>query len=136
MTDPGAPRPLTALDRDTALGLLGGERIGRLAYCVDSRPHLEVVNFVLAGERVIFRIAVSAKLVALGRGVPFAVQADRLDADNRTGWTVTVVGPARAMTAAEIDRLDESPQPWIEEERPRYVALTIHQVHGRMLSAG
>lgn len=128
-------RRLDSLDARTAMTLLGREQVGRLAFCVHGTPHVEVVNFVLVDGDPVFRIGVSAKLAALGRGGPFALQCDRLNPGTRTGWTVTVTGPARSLTAAEIAELPVLPEPWAPGDRSRLVRLTPRQIVGRMLSA-
>ncbi len=130
-----AMRQFDPLDRRTAMTLLAREQVGRLAFCLDGTPHIEVVNFVVVDGDVIFRIGTSAKLAALGRGRPFALQCDRLNADTRTGWTVTVSGPVRTLTPAEIDGLPVQPEPWAPGERERVICLTSRQVVGRVLSA-
>lgn len=130
-----AMRRLDPLDARTAMTLMAREQVGRLAFCVHGTPHIEVVNFVLVDGDPVFRIGVSAKLAALGRGGAFALQCDRLNPGTRTGWTVTVRGPAHALTAEEIDELPALPEPWAPGDRSRVARLTTRQIAGRMLSA-
>ena len=128
-------RQLDELDTLTAMSLMAGEQVGRLAFCLQGGPHIEVVNFVVVDGDPVFRIGVGAKLAALGRGGPFALQCDRLNPGSRTGWTVTVSGPARALTAAEVADLAVQPEPWAPGDRSRFVRLTPQRVFGRLLSA-
>ena len=126
-------RRLDPLDARSAMTLMAREQVGRLAFCVHGTPHIEVVNFVVVDSDPVFRIGVSAKLAALGRGGPFALQCDRLNEGTRTGWTVT--GPVRSLTTAEIAALSVLPEPWAPGDRSRIVRLTPRQIVGRMLSA-
>ncbi|WP_019875252.1 pyridoxamine 5'-phosphate oxidase family protein [Sporichthya polymorpha] len=136
MSLPGSVvRHLDPLDEKTAMTLLAREQVGRLAFCMHGGPHIEVVNFVVVDGDVIFRIGVSAKLAALGRGGVFALQCDRINTGTRTGWTVTVQGPARTLSAEEVAALPIQPDPWAPGERPRVVCLTPRHIFGRVLSA-
>lgn len=128
-------RRLDPLEPQTAMTLMAREQVGRLAFCLQGAPHIEVVNFVVVDGDPIFRIGVSAKLAALGRGVPFALQCDRLNPGTRTGWTVTVSGPAHGLTPDEIAQLPVQPEPWAPGERSRMVRLTPNQIFGRLISA-
>lgn len=131
----GGLRHLEELDRVTAMCLLSRERVGRLAFCLNGRPHIEVVNFVVVDGDVLFRIAVGAKSAALGNSGTFALQCDRLNPANRTGWTVTVRGPARSLRPAEVAALAELPDPWAPGERRRIVRLAVREVFGRAVCA-
>jgi nitroimidazol reductase NimA-like FMN-containing flavoprotein (pyridoxamine 5'-phosphate oxidase superfamily) len=128
-------RHLDPIDTGTALRLMARERLARLAFCLDGSPHIEVVNFVLVDGDPVFRIGVGAKLAALGRGGPFALQCDRINPGTRTGWTVTITGPARTLKPAEVAALPFQPDPWAPGERSRVIRMTTSQVFGRVLSA-
>lgn len=130
-----AMRRLDALDVRTAMTLMAREHVGRLAFCVHGTPHIEVVNFVIVDGEPVFRIGVGAKLAALGRDGQFALQCDRLNPGARTGWTVTVQGQARSLTAAEVAELPALPDPWAPGDRSHVVRMTPRQIVGRMLSA-
>ncbi len=88
-TDPTGPRPeLSPIERDVALSLICRAGVGRLAWCENGWPHVEVVNFVLDGDRPVFRIGTSTKLFGVLNGALFALQVDHIDPVTRTGWTV------------------------------------------------
>src|SRR3954452_3314920 len=128
-------RHLEPLEPGTALDLMSRESVGRLAFCLQGAPHIEVVNFVLVEGDPVFRIGVGAKLMAVGRGGPFALQCDRINPNTRTGWTVTVSGPARTLRPAEVAALPAQPDPWAPGERSRVIRMTVRQVFGRVLTA-
>lgn len=129
-----ALRRLDPIDARTAMTLLAREEVGRLAFCADGTPHIEVVNFVVVDGTIVFRMGVGAKSAALGRGASFALQCDRLNRGTRTGWTVTLSGPVRVLTADEVAALPAQPEPWAPGDRSRVVCLTPRQIVGRLVS--
>ncbi|MGQ0632964.1 MAG: pyridoxamine 5'-phosphate oxidase family protein [Sporichthyaceae bacterium] len=126
---------LHALDRDAALRLMATQPVARLAFSLHGIPHIEVVNFVIDGRDPVFRIGVSSKLAALGRGEHFAMQVDHLDPMTRSGWTVTVIGPVHPVSAEDTTRLGGVLVPWAAGERTHIVRLTARQVIGRVLGS-
>jgi hypothetical protein len=64
-----------------------------------------------------------------------AFQADELDSDLRTGWSVTVVGHAQRVTDVD-ELLDVSGtfiQPWVDGTRDQFVRIRTEKVTGRRL---
>jgi hypothetical protein len=64
-----------------------------------------------------------------------AFQADELDPDLRTGWSVTVVGHAQRIT--DVDELVEVSgtfiQPWVDGRRDHFIRIRTEKVTGRRL---
>ena len=89
---------LEVLDRDQCLELLQTIRVGRLVFTEDALPAVQPVNFRLRRGDVVIRFAGGTKLDAADRNFVVAFQADELDPDLRTGWSVTVVGHAQRIT--------------------------------------
>jgi len=100
---------LEVLNRRRCLDLLETVRVGRLVFTEDALPAVHPVNFRLWREDVVIRIAGGAKLAAATENLVVAFQADELDPDLRTGWTVTVVGHAQPIT--DISELVELGEP-------------------------
>ncbi|SPL98798.1 unnamed protein product [[Actinomadura] parvosata subsp. kistnae] len=65
-----------------------------------------------------------------------AFEADEFDPGMRTGWSVTAVGHARAVTdPAEIVRLTELPlSPWAPGSRDHYIVVDAEQMSGRRIT--
>ena len=61
------------------------------------------------------------------------VSVDDFDADARTGWNVTVVGPSRVIgDARDVRRLDAlGARPWVPGDDPCYIGVRILVVGGR-----
>ncbi len=97
-----------ALTAQEALDLLGQVRFGRVVFTARALPAVRPVRHVVAGGQIV--IAAGPELV-LGSTSPttpsgsggetiVAYEADQLDSTGCCGWSVVVVGRARAVTGA------------------------------------
>ncbi|OBB76369.1 pyridoxamine 5'-phosphate oxidase family protein [Mycobacterium sp. 852014-52144_SCH5372336] len=124
---------LEILNRRQCLDLLGGVRVGRLVFTEDALPAVQPVNFRLWHDDVVIRVAGGPKLAAATDNQVVAFQADELDADLRTGWSVTVVGHAEPIT--DVDELVELSgtflQPWVDGRRDHFVRIRTEKMTGR-----
>ena len=126
---------LEVLGRHQSLALLETVQVGRLVFTEDALPAVQPVNFRLCGDDVVIRVAGGAKLTAAVRNFVVAFQADELDPDLRTGWSVTVVGHAQRIT--DVDELVEVSgtfiQPWVDGRRDHFIRIRTERVTGRRL---
>lgn len=126
---------LEVLDRQQCLELLQTVRVGRLVFTEDALPAVQPVNFRLFRDDVVIRVARGTKLTAAARNFVVAFQADELDPDLRTGWSVTVVGHAQRIT--DVDELVQVAgtfvQPWVDGRRDHFVRIRTEKVTGRRL---
>ena len=126
---------LEVLDREQCLEVLQTVRVGRLVFTEDALPAVQPVNFRMWRDNVVIRVAGGAKLSAAARNFVVAFQADELDPDLRTGWSVTVVGHAQRIT--DVDELVEVSgtfiQPWVDGNRDHFVRIRTEKVTGRRL---
>jgi transcription elongation GreA/GreB family factor/nitroimidazol reductase NimA-like FMN-containing flavoprotein (pyridoxamine 5'-phosphate oxidase superfamily) len=131
------PRPIVPLDRSKSLELLGTRSpgVGRLAFVLFGRPHISVVNFLLDGEELVFRVDPGTKLSAVGYGGHFTMEVDDIDWLARTGWSVTVTGPVQRVRGPEADRLLARLESWAAGERRYVVRLKPRTASGRALLA-
>ncbi|KUI40755.1 pyridoxamine 5'-phosphate oxidase [Mycobacterium sp. IS-1590] len=124
---------LEELNRRQCLDLLQGVRVGRLVFTEDALPAVQPVNFRLWHDDVVIRVAGGPKLAAATDNQVVAFQADELDADLRTGWSVTVVGHAEPIT--DVDELLEVAgtfiQPWVDGRRDHFVRIRTEKMTGR-----
>jgi uncharacterized protein len=128
---------LEQLSRDECLRLIGLVPVGRIVYTRQALPAVELVNFALDGGDIVIRTDAGGKLAAATRGAVVAFEADSVDVAGRAGWSVTVVGQARAVTdAADIRHLDAVPlTPWAPGQRDHFIRITPTIVNGRRISA-
>jgi nitroimidazol reductase NimA-like FMN-containing flavoprotein (pyridoxamine 5'-phosphate oxidase superfamily) len=126
---------LEILDREQCMELLQTVRVGRLVFTEDALPAVQPVNFRLFRDHVVIRVAGGAKLTAAARNFVVAFQADDLDPDLRTGWSVTVVGHAQRIS--DVDELvavsGTFVQPWVDGRRDHFIQIRTEKVTGRRL---
>jgi hypothetical protein len=121
------------LSRGECLALLPSAPFGRLVFTEGAMPAVLAVNFLLTSDGVVVRTREGSAIArAAASGAVVAFQADDIDPQRRTGWTVTVVGTARAVTdAVERERLDELQLiPWLGGDRNLLVVIELGPVSG------
>jgi len=64
-----------------------------------------------------------------------AFEADEVDLDRHTGWTVTAIGHLSVVSADEAAELRRTlpVRSWLPMEDPQLVRVGIESVHGRRL---
>jgi uncharacterized protein len=126
---------LEHLSRDECMRLMGSVPVGRIVYTRQALPAVELVNFALHDGDIVIRTDAGGKLAAATRGAVVAFETDSVDAATRTGWSVTAVGQARAVTdGEEIRRLEQIPlTAWAPGKRDHYLRITPAIVNGRRI---
>lgn len=124
------------LSRQECFLLLSSTPIGRIVFTDRALPAVQPVNFHLDDRSIVIRTATGSKLAAATRGAVVAFEADEFDHELRTGWSVTAVGQARAVTdPAEIDRLSALPlTTWAPGRRDHYIVVEAEQISGRRIA--
>lgn len=124
---------MEALNRRQCLDLLQEVRVGRLVFTEDALPAVQPVNFRLWRDDVVIRVAGGPKLAAATDNQVVAFQTDELDADLRTGWSVTVVGHAEPITDVEelVELSGTFLQPWVNGRRDHFVRIRTEKMTGR-----
>jgi hypothetical protein len=128
---------LRQLTRDDCLRLLATVPIGRIIYTRQALPAVELVNFALESGDIIIRTDRSGKLAAATRGAIVAFEADAVDPEHRSGWSVTAIGPSRAVTdAADIARLQRiGLDSWAPGGREHFIRIAPQLLNGRWIGA-
>jgi uncharacterized protein len=131
---------LEVLGTDDCLRMLATATIGRVGLSSAALPTVLPVNFRLVGDRILFRTGRGSKLEAATRNAVVAFEVDDFDPIEHTGWSVVVVGVARAVSdaeAAEIDARDRVRLArWVPGPDDRMVAVSCELVSGRRLVLG
>ncbi|WP_051032311.1 pyridoxamine 5'-phosphate oxidase family protein [Nocardia veterana] len=114
----GAPATTVALDRAEAIRLLSRIAYGRVVFTRDALPAIRPVDHLVEADgRVIVRTRLTSRPTSAIRadpGVVVAYEADEIDPDTRTGWSVVVTGLARPVTdPARIRHYERLLRPWI-----------------------
>jgi nitroimidazol reductase NimA-like FMN-containing flavoprotein (pyridoxamine 5'-phosphate oxidase superfamily) len=126
---------LQVLSREECFRLLGSAEIGRIVFTDRALPAVQPVNFCLDGEDIVIRTAVGTKLAMATRRTIVAFEADDFDVVTRNGWSVTVIGQARAaQTQGEIVRLSLLPlTPWAPGSHDHFIVIRAEQISGRRI---
>lgn len=126
---------LQVLSRWECIALLASAPIGRIVFTDRALPAVQPVNFLLDGEAIVIRTGVGSKLAAAASNAIVAFEADDVDAQMRTGWSVTAVGHARAVDdPEEIVRLSRLPlAPWAPGSRDHFIVVDPEQLSGRRI---
>jgi hypothetical protein len=124
---------LDVLNRRQCLDLLQGVRVGRLIFTEDALPAVQPVNFRMWRDDVVIRVAGGAKLAAASDNLVVAFEADELDPDLRSGWSVTVVGHAQPITAVDdlVEIAGTFVQPWVQGRRDHFIRIRTEKITGR-----
>ena len=128
---------LGELSERECLNRLASTPVGRIAFSQNALPAVVPVNFVLDDDHIMFRTTPGSKLDTAVRGAIVAFEADHIDPDTRTGWSVLVVGRCSHETdPAVIKRLDQFPlDPWLPDPTNHFVRIYCDQITGRVLGA-
>ena len=132
---PARRRVLQTLTPAECYDLLSPGGVGRVAFTTADGPAVLPVNYVMAGQVVIFRTAPDTLLAAYLNG-PAGFEVDRLDEALSQGWSVLVTGRAvRVTSEAEIRHLERHAdiQPWAGGARDVYVRITPRKITGRRI---
>jgi len=125
---------LEVIDQDECMKLLVAQPVGRLGYCIRGVPHIEPVNFVVDEGDVVVNFARGTKLAAAARDALFTLEVDNIDPQTRTGWSVTVTGPAGWVESEEQKaRLGKVVQPWAPGAKPYFMLIKPERVSGRRI---
>ncbi len=92
---------IQSLTRAECLDLLAQVKVGRIAMTVGALPAVRPVRFVLTPPHVVFRAAPESRLRSAANTV-VAFQADHLDENSGTGWTVQVQGRCEEFKSPDI----------------------------------
>ena len=124
---------LDVLNRRQCLDLLQDVRVGRLIFTEDALPAVQPVNFRMWRDDVVIRVAGGAKLAAASDNLVVAFEADELDPDLRSGWSVTVVGHAQPITAVDdlVEIAGTFVQPWVQGRRDHFIRIRTEKITGR-----
>jgi nitroimidazol reductase NimA-like FMN-containing flavoprotein (pyridoxamine 5'-phosphate oxidase superfamily) len=127
------------LSREECLRLLAENGVGRLSVNGKEAPVIRPVNYVFdePSQSVVFRTAPGTKFYALLRQHTAAFEVDGLDSDERSGWSVIVVGATEEVTSpADVRRLDGlGLHQWAPGEKSHWVRIRAWTVSGRRIQS-
>ncbi|MEW2360209.1 pyridoxamine 5'-phosphate oxidase family protein [Spirillospora sp. NPDC029432] len=124
---------LEILGIEECRALLAAAPLGRVVFTDRALPAVQPVGYAFAGGHVIIRTYATSRLATALRDAVVAFEIDDYDAAARSGWSVVVVGTARAVTdPADLAGLRALPlHPWAPGEREHYIRIDPRIVSGR-----
>lgn len=131
---------IEAIEPSECWRLLATVDVARVVHVVADQPQIAVVNAGLDDGTIVVRCTAGSRLAtALARpDSPVLVEADHLDADARTGWSVVARGRMNPVldrvTTARLDRTQ--PASWLlGDTGGTWLRLTVDAISGRRVLA-
>jgi len=126
---------LEILSPAECLRLLRSVALGRLVYTFGGLPAVRLINFALVDDVIVFSTGRGDKFSAAERGDVVAFEADAVDSELHTGWTVTAIGHLSVVSADEAAELRRTVpiHSWLPMDEPGLVRLGVESLHGRRL---
>jgi nitroimidazol reductase NimA-like FMN-containing flavoprotein (pyridoxamine 5'-phosphate oxidase superfamily) len=126
-------RVIVTLDEAECHRLLLAVRVGRLGFTRNALPAIEPVSYCVNDGHVVIPARPDSEFLPGCQSAVVAFEIDDCDEEDGTGWSVTVVGPARMVSdSAEVAVCDALPWPLLRRPRAcRYLAVKIGLVRGR-----
>jgi uncharacterized protein len=122
---------VTILSVHQCWDLLKSVALGRLVTCVNGRPEIFPVNFVVQRRTVLFRTAEGTKLISAAINNHVVFEADEHDVAE--GWSVIVKGVARSLRTDE--QIEEAERAgllsWTAPAKTHYVRVIPEIITGR-----
>ena len=129
---------LRMLERDECLARLADHQVGRLAVVVGGRPLIFPVNYRVVGDEVLFHTNTGTKFDA-ATAAPVAFEVDRLDEENRRGWSIVITGDAVEVTDHDSPAVqalrDVEINPWAGP-KSRVFRIRPSSISGREVTGG
>jgi nitroimidazol reductase NimA-like FMN-containing flavoprotein (pyridoxamine 5'-phosphate oxidase superfamily) len=139
MTSPSEGRPSTSnfgeLSEAECKQLLAQHTAGRVGFMAADGPQILPVTYQYRNGSVIFRTSPYGPLAGLVRRTSVAFEIDSIDEQDKSGWSVLLLGFAEAMahdyllTAA----WETGPVPWADGVRNLFIEITPRKISGRSI---
>jgi Pyridoxamine 5'-phosphate oxidase len=127
-------RQRTELSREECLLLLGEVPLGRVVFTQRALPAISPANHLVEADQIIVRASLGSAVSSQPShdgGTIVAYQADLIDAAERLGWSIVVIGRAGHVTErADVDRYRRALQSWLTTESDDIIAIRADMVSG------
>ncbi|WP_040160932.1 pyridoxamine 5'-phosphate oxidase family protein [Nigerium massiliense] len=120
------------IESTECLRLLHTVDVGRIGWVAEAGMELFPVNLAADDGSLFLKVSKDSKLAELARGKPVVVEADDIDPQTATGWSVVARGRATRHERALPPTL---PRPWAPGERELLIRVDVTAVSGRAISA-
>jgi uncharacterized protein len=128
---------LAALSRNQCLQLLDSVPFGRIVFTSRALPAVRLVPHVRLGARIAVPVSPDVGVTADEPGTVVAYEADLIGPDQRSAWTVLVIGRARRVAVRELPRGQrERLSSWPGGTADEVVVITTDLVRGEQILCG
>ncbi|MGX1913554.1 pyridoxamine 5'-phosphate oxidase family protein [Streptomyces phaeochromogenes] len=126
---------MVELGSDESLALLASVPMGRIGFTYQALPVIRPVNHLVDGDDIVIRTHTGAALLSSTSVAEVVVyEADHLDQQTRTGWSVMVTGRATRITdPLEVARYQEHLIPWVDMDMDMVIRVSAEIVTGYRL---
>jgi len=137
MTSPSEEGPPTGsfgeLSEAECKQLLAQHTAGRVGFMVGDGPQILPVTYQYRTGSVIFRTSPYGPLAELVRRTSVAFEIDGIDEQNKSGWSVLVLGFAEAMAHDYLlaSAWETGPVPWADGVRNLFIEIKPRKISGR-----
>jgi uncharacterized protein len=115
--------------------LLEQHTAGRIGFMAPEGPQILPVTYQYRNGSVIFRTSPVGPLAELIRRTSVAFEIDGIDEQDKSGWSVLVLGFAEAMEHNYLltSAWETGPVPWADGVRNLFIEITPRKISGRSL---
>jgi uncharacterized protein len=137
MSSPADQKPssgnFTELSEAECKELLTQHTAGRVGFMAPEGPQILPVTYQYRNDTVIFRTSPFGPLSGLVRRTSVAFEIDDIDEENKSGWSVLVLGFAEAMAHNYLltSAWETGPVPWAEGTRNLFIEIKPRKISGR-----
>jgi nitroimidazol reductase NimA-like FMN-containing flavoprotein (pyridoxamine 5'-phosphate oxidase superfamily) len=126
---------LSTISPDRCLALLGSVAFGRVVFTHRALPAIRPVNHIVDNGHIIIRSSLGSGITGAARdGTVVAYEADQIDPDSRTGWSVVVTGLARLVDDPDdLARYQQLLDPWVDGRMDCVISIPADLVTGYQL---
>jgi nitroimidazol reductase NimA-like FMN-containing flavoprotein (pyridoxamine 5'-phosphate oxidase superfamily) len=116
--------------------LLAEHTVGRVGFMAGEGPQILPVTYQYRTGRVIFRTSPYGPMGALIRRTSVAFEVDSIDEQNKSGWSVLVLGFTGAMAHDHLltSAWETGPMPWADGARTLFIEIKPRKISGRAVT--
>ena len=136
-SDQNSPGSFAELSEAECQELLAQHTAGRVGFMAPEGPQILPVTYQYRNGSVIFRTSPVGALSGLVRRTSVAFEIDDIDEQNKSGWSVLVLGFAEAMAHNYLltSAWETGPVPWADGVRNLFIEIKPRKISGRSVGA-
>jgi uncharacterized protein len=117
--------------------ILAQHTAGRVGFTAADGPQILPVTYQYRNGSVVFRTSPVGVLSGLVRRTSVAFEIDGIDEQNKSGWSVLVLGFAEAMAHNYLlaSAWETGPVPWADGIRNLFIEIKPRKISGRTVRA-